>query len=405
MTTLTEATRQLELLMPYLDAGERTTVAGRLARHLDAWPALIADARQLLADNEPADGERAKGLARRWSDLFSACYHGGDQQLAAKIHRAFAAESALAMRPGLDSALFDYVQDALQHLFSPYRSLDTSSAPKPSAFMVAVHRAVHRLIDLPLVFDDPLALTILGREEADALRANLDDYRNPYSSGLRASLSVRSRLAEEAREAAEQRGVHQYVILGAGLDTFAYRCEPHPQSRVFEVDLPATQDWKRRQLAQCAIAEPAHVCYVPVCFERESVIDALERSGFDRQAPAVFAWLGVTYYLEPAAVLRMLDMIGGLAAGSEVVFDYQPAPHCVGPFERRIMAGMAERLAARGEMLRSAFDPQELAAHLGAAGFSVMEDFDADMLNRRYLSGRQDGMSLAGVSRIMHARV
>jgi methyltransferase (TIGR00027 family) len=397
--------RQLELLAPFLDARERTEVATRLARHQDAWPALIAEARQAQTDGEPATGERAQRLALRWLELFAASYYGEDSLLEAKIRRAFAAEPGLSDRPELDESLLGYMHDAMQHHFSPYRGLQTAQAPKPSAFMVALHRAAHQLLDVPVVFDDPVALAILGDAEAESLRVALDSYRNPFSLGLRASLAVRSRLAEDVRAAAALRGVHQYVILGAGLDTFAYRGSLHPDCRIFEVDLPQTQEWKRRQLADCGIAEPAQVRYVPVCFEQEALADALERGGFDRRAPAVFSWLGVTCYLEPQAVFRTLDMIGGCAAGTELVFDYHLAPDCVGPLERRILQGVAGQLAARGEALRSDFAPQALAQRMREAGFAELNDFDAAALGQRYLRDRADGMSLAGISRIMHARV
>src|SRR6202034_3949516 len=118
----------------------------------------------------------------------------------------------------------------------------------------------------------------------------------PFSTALRAFIVARSRLAEDNLRHAVEKGVRQYVLLGAGLDTFAYR-NPYPQLRVFEVDHPATQAWKRELLRENSITIPGNVRLVPVDFERQSLETELERAGFDMQAPAFFAWLGVVPYL------------------------------------------------------------------------------------------------------------
>ena len=171
--------------------------------------------------------------------------------------------------------------------------------PSRTAWRVAMRRAVHQLLDRPPVLDDPLAVPILGPEVAASLRAHPAQFEtgrlSPY---MRAFFSVRSRFAEDQLAAARARGVRQYVVLGAGLDTFAYR-DPSPDVplRVWEVDFPATQEWKRQRLSEAAIVEPASVTYVPIDFEHQTLPDVLAAAGFDSSAGAVFSWLGVVPYL------------------------------------------------------------------------------------------------------------
>ena len=160
------------------------------------------------------------------------------------------------------------------------------SAPKPSALRVAIVRAVHQLLDVSVVFEDALALRILGAAEQAALRSDPVQYNSPRFKGLRASVVVRSRVAEEEWDRSKARGVGQYVILGAGLDTFAYRNQDDGRSRIFEVDLPATQRWKRDCLRVAGIKEPARLTYVPVDFERCSLAERLEEAGFRRSESA-----------------------------------------------------------------------------------------------------------------------
>ena len=137
-----------------------------------------------------------------------------------------------------------------------------------TARRVAIRRAAHQLLDHPRVLDDPLALRIIGAEAAEELRSNPKEH-HAFSRAFRAFMAARSRYAEDELAGAVERGVRQYVVLGAGLDTFAYR-NPHAGLRVFEVDHPATQAWKREQLSAAGIAIPAALTFVPVDFERQT---------------------------------------------------------------------------------------------------------------------------------------
>src|SRR5580704_178111 len=181
-----------------------------------------------------------------------------------------------------------------------------------TAQRVAIRRAAHQLLDRPRVFDDPFALRIIGSEAAEELRSNPKEH-HAFSRAFRAFMAARSRYAEDELACAVARGVRQYVVLGAGLDTFAYR-NPHAGLWVFEVDHPATQAWKREQLEQVDIAVPQSLAFAPVDFERVSLGEGLDAAGFDRAAPAIFTWLGVVPYLTEQAVFATLGLIAGLAS-------------------------------------------------------------------------------------------
>src|ERR1700691_4679542 len=158
-----------------------------------------------------------------------------------------------------------------------------------TARRVAIRRAAHQLLDQPRVLDDPLALRIIGAEAAEELRTNPKEH-HAFSRAFRAFMAARSRYAEDELARAVAHGVRQYVVLGAGLDTFAYR-KTHPGVRVFEVDHPATQASQREQLLAAGIAIPAALTFVPIDFEGQTLADGLGQSGFDLRAAAFFSWL------------------------------------------------------------------------------------------------------------------
>jgi methyltransferase (TIGR00027 family) len=268
--------------------------------------------------------------------------------------------------------------------------------PSRTARAAARLRAEHQELDIPPVFADPLARTVLAAADADAAGDASGNPRDPRRRGLRAFIAARSRFAEDRLAAAVGRGVTQYVILGAGLDTFALR-NPHREAplRVFEVDHPATQDWKRARLREAGMAEPDALRYVPVDFARDALFDALGRAGFDAGQPALFSWLGTAAYLPEAAVLDTLGGIAGAAApGSEIVFTVATRPSATGA-----------RAAALGEPWLSTFDPADLQARMQRMGFRETEAAGADELNRRYFDGRADGLRVGGSGVILTARV
>ncbi len=240
--------------------------------------------------------------------------------------------------------------------------------PSRTARRAAAHRAAHQLIEHGRIFHDPLAVRILG-ESPRAIEASADAGQR----GMRLFIAARARFAESAVAAAFERGVRQLVVLGAGLDTFAYR-NPHAGLRVFEVDHPATQAWKRQRLAEAAIAAPDSLAFAPVDFERVSLAEGLSAAGFDAAAPAVFTWLGVVPYLTEQAVFATLGFIASLAKDSEVVFTYSDPPASMTAEAAEAHGRRAARLAALGEPWLTFFTPETLHLRLRALGFGEIED-------------------------------
>jgi methyltransferase (TIGR00027 family) len=311
----------------------------------------------------------------------------------------------------MSSGIWSNATSVANFIFISMQSVSDSTgnipdpAPKPSALRVAILRAAHQILDVPVVFEDAFALRILGVAEQDSLRSDPWRYNTPRLRGLRASVVVRSRMAEEEGVRSKECGVRQYVILGAGLDTFGYRNQDHDRSRIFEVDLPATQQWKRNCLRVAGIKEPASVTYAAVDFERSTLDEGLKQAAFCRSEPAFFSWLGVTMYLEEGAVMNTLRFIASLAPGGGVVFDYGVLPGLLSPVERSRMEFLAARAAEHGEGWKAYFDPSSLVAALRSLGFGQVEDFGPERLNERYLSGRTDGLRKSGVSRLICARI
>ncbi len=274
-----------------------------------------------------------------------------------------------------------------------------TGSPSRTAFGAALHRAAHQLGALPLVFGDPLALAIVGPEAAQALR----DGSEPRLArpAMQAFLAARSRFAEDCLTEAVARGVTRYVLLGAGLDTFACRAAAHfPTLSIFEIDHPATQAWKRTLVAEAGLSPSPHLTYVPIDFERQTLHEGLAASGFAFDVPAMFAWLGVVPYLSEEAIDATLAIVAAMPEGSEIVFDYAtPASQNSAAF-----AAMSARVAGIGEPFRSFFQPTALAEKLKAMGFSRTEDWDATALNARYFENRGDGLKLLA-GHLMRARV
>jgi methyltransferase (TIGR00027 family) len=276
--------------------------------------------------------------------------------------------------------------------------------PSATAMGVAVRRAAHQLLDDPKVLDDPLATRIIGAEALARLKRETGRHRHPANIALRAHVVARSRYAEDRLGAAYARGVRQYLVLGAGLDTFAWR-NPHADLKVFEVDHPSTQAWKFCCVAEMGVQTPETLVLAPVDFQHQTLAQGLAEAGFDRSQTAFVSWLGVSMYLTEEAVMRTLADIAALPAGSEVVFDFSVAPHALEPLARMAREALAARVAAAGEPFLSDFDPATLPVRLQALGFSEVEILDGAALNRLYFADRTDGLRLAGASRIARARV
>jgi methyltransferase (TIGR00027 family) len=252
--------------------------------------------------------------------------------------------------------------------------------PSQTARGAAAYRAIHQTHEGGAIFKDPFAVKILDEET----RASLEQIAaDPAQRRMRLFITARSRFSEDALSASVALGVRQVVVLGAGLDTFSLR-NPFADEgvRVFEVDYPSTQAWKRERLAAAGLTLPASLTFAPVDFERQSLAEGLANAGFDHGRSAFFQWLGVVPYLTREAISTTLDFVAGIA-GSAVVFDYTEPLHNHSPERRASLMATAERAAVRGEPWLSFFNPDELAAILRGKGFSDIEDLGfADLVGR-----------------------
>ena len=269
--------------------------------------------------------------------------------------------------------------------------------PSRTALRVALRRAAHQIHDAkPLVFDDPLAVRILGKEFEEELKRTPDSVRRPHSAAMRAWMVARARLAEDTLAAGvRELGVRQYLVLGAGLDTFACR-NPFDGVRVFEVDHPATQAWKLEMLAGAGIVPPMSAKFVAVDFERDSLRLKLREAGFDEAVPTVTAWLGVVPYLTLEAFRATIALLGEFTCGSQMVFDYAQPREALPPVEQLMLDSLSARVALAGEPFQVFFTPEQLAEELDWLGLRVVEDLDGEALTARYFAGRTDGLVLRG---------
>jgi len=256
--------------------------------------------------------------------------------------------------------------------------------PSRTAFAAAAHRAAHQVLERGAWFSDPLALRILG---ADADKVIEEARQDETKRGMRWFIALRSRLAEDALAAAVDDGTRQLVVLGAGLDTFAYRSPYGERLKVFEVDFPATQEWKRERLAETGIVVPEWLRFAPVDFSLGTLAEGLAAAGFDGSVPTFFTWLGVVPYLEEEAIWATLRLVAGVEGGAQVIFDYSDPPETMTAEIRAAHDARAARVAAIGERWVSYFDPTELREKLLDVGFLEVEDLRAGQLVERYLPG------------------
>jgi methyltransferase (TIGR00027 family) len=278
--------------------------------------------------------------------------------------------------------------------------------PSRTALAAAWHRAGHQVLEAGRIFADPLALRILG-EDADSVIRHAEE--DPSRPRLRFFIAVRTRFAEDALAAAIERGVQQLVVLGAGLDTYAYRGAFRDRLRIFEVDHPASQAWKQQRLAEAAIPVPDNLTFAPVDFEHQSLADGLAAAGFDQATPTFFTWLGVVPYLTEEAVWSTLGYIASLPNGAHVVFDYSDPPASLPPEMRSSHEQRASRVAGLGEAWVSYFEADQIRAKLTALGFSQVEDLGPAQIISRYSpqragEGRDKGGHIVSAAK-NHSRV
>jgi methyltransferase (TIGR00027 family) len=252
--------------------------------------------------------------------------------------------------------------------------------PSRTALIPARLRAAHQALDHGSILHDPFAIKILGEDEQTVLQfAN----QHPLASIGRLFAAARSRIAEDAVSEAVERGTRQIVILGAGLDTFALRNPHDAKIRIYEVDHPATQAWKRQRLADAQLDVPPWLIFTPVDFERDDLGEKLVGAGFQQNASAFFTWLGVVPYLTEDAIGVTLDYMASIP-NSEVVFDYMEPSEGFSEDVRKYVKERTEQQERTDEPWASRLEPAGVAAILRAHGFCDIEDIGFQEITARF---------------------
>ena len=278
--------------------------------------------------------------------------------------------------------------------------------PSTTSEAAAVQRGLHQsLDDEPKILVDPIAIRIV---EVPSDREVLIKVSGPAFKALRSRIVMRSRYAEDCLlDAVAKHAICQYLLLGAGLDTFAFRQPSWARSLyIYEVDHPATQQWKRERIAATGLPIPANLVFAPVDFESMSLAEGLRDFGFDFGALTFCSWLGVTHYLSEEAIDSTFEFVSLLPRGSEIVFEFKAAADALSRSEETEDAADASAVALLGEPILSRFMPEELEAKLRGIGFSEVISLSAEDAQQRYFNGRRDGLTAQiGVYRLARAIV
>jgi len=276
--------------------------------------------------------------------------------------------------------------------------------PSWTAIFAAMARAAHLILDdEPKILQDDFAMAFSGARDETELKATLEETptitdRPEFWQSYRGFAVVRHRYTEDELEKAIERGISQYVILGAGLDSFAYRRRDlEDKLRVFEVDHPATQTWKQKRLQELNISLPTNLIFVPVDFEKQNLLEELLAVGYRSEIPAFFSWLGVTQYLTESAVFQTLRKVASAAPGSEIVFEYVLPESLLDGEDRQFVAGSRKN---PGEPWISMFDPIQLVERVKEIGYSNVWDFGPEEANDLYFNGRNDQLSTTTLDRL-----
>jgi methyltransferase (TIGR00027 family) len=269
-----------------------------------------------------------------------------------------------------------------------------------TAIIVAVVRALHTAFERPVVFDDPYAGDLAGplwRIVAKSRICYWIGTKIIYKGmdPIRRQIIARARYAEDKLEAAAASGIQQYVIIGAGLDSFALRRKDLAEKlSIFELDHPASQQVKKSRLKQLQLTFPGNHEFVAVDFEKKGLCEPLERSSYSPRQPVFFSWLGTVHYLTPQTVLNTLSAISACAyPGSELVLDYAGVQELTAVPDRKMVKKLKRFTDRRGEPILSMFEPDQFKEMISQAGFNLLESLSPEEQARRYFS-LSDGTSL-----------
>lgn len=300
-----------------------------------------------------------------------------------------------------------------------------SKNPIGTAFMIAFMRGIHAVNDNPKIFNDTLAYELLPEEVREGLKQYLTESASQLAPELAKEcvdaeasfrlavqtmagpMLARARFVEDRLEEAIRKGISQYVILGAGLDTFAFRrLDLANRLQVFELDLPAAQEIKKQLLARINLEKPNNLHFIPVDFTQQSLTSVLTRAEYDPKRLSFFSWMGVTQYLPLEAVWATLKgMVNLSTAGSEVVFDYYDKsafdPQATSSRIKYIM----ETTKSIGEAIITGFEPSKLGIELDHLGLRLLDNFGPEEMQQRYFLACTQGYSASDYVHLACAEV
>lgn len=274
-----------------------------------------------------------------------------------------------------------------------------------TALFTSIARAAHQVLDsYPKLIDDPVVVGLVeGSSKAD-ICSRVEEFTLPEQLLARSIFVLRSRFAEDRLKIAVESGVEQYVVLGAGMDTFAYRQPSWAQClNIIEVDHPASQARKFVYLRRAGLPIAENVTFCPIDFEKSSLRQGLKNSIFDETQPAFFSWLGVTQYLHHASIRSLLQEIATCATGTGVAFSFVLADHLLSGFEADAGNQFSAMAASRGEPWLSRLEPSQLLEWMGALRFSVLEHARPSDLQKKYFADRSDGLAAPTFEQLMCA--
>ena len=270
------------------------------------------------------------------------------------------------------------------------KSSQSPIAPEHTAVRVALWRALHLVLDPdPPIFNDPIGAELVAENNWQ----QRPDMNAEFSKPMRASIVGRARFIEDLVEQLQHQGIRQYVILGAGLDTFAQRrLDIASTMQIFEVDQSGPQEWKKQRLQQCGYSFPDWLHFVPVNFEKQSWWNELIAAGFDIHKPALIVSTGVSMYLSKEANLEMLNQISKLSSGSVFAMTFMLALDLLEPVERGSLEYVMQRVQESGTPFLSLFKPQEIMDLATQVGFKNAEYVSGESIYQRYFAMRSDGL-------------
>ena len=276
--------------------------------------------------------------------------------------------------------------------------------PSFTAMWHAWMRNAHATTHPSPVYADTRSVQLVPEATIQDVKNLMEGFSTDTADALILMAVVRYRVFADRLLEAGERGIQQLVILGAGLDTTAFSLPSLAQNwRVFEVDHPATQEWKRRELAKTGWEMPSNLVFAPCDFETQKLFDALVAVGFDRALPAMISLFGVILYLTADSTKALLEDLGTLAPGSELVMTYSPPPDGIDPVVQQVWDKSSPKVDETGESFIGYYTPTQIQRLVTEAGFNEVVHYSIDDLNATYLCDRPDGLKLHSIAQLLIA--